>query len=212
MTRAEIKNFAKERLGRNIFGNLWLTALLICFIATALESFAGAIGLGLGAFVLVGPLEFGMSYAFLKLARDGETPNVEDLFKGFTQDFAQNFLIGLLIGIFTFLWSLLLIVPGIVKAYAYSRAYYIKADHPDYDWRACIKGSMELMRGHKWELFVLDLSFLGWYIVGSLCLGIGTFWVVPYHLESRAVFYNQLCGRTGYEGIPAYAQGYDAEL
>ena len=192
MTRAEIKNFAKERLGRNIFGNLWLTALLICFIATALESFAGAIGLGLGAFVLVGPLEFGMSYAFLKLARDGETPNVEDLFKGFTQDFAQNFLIGLLIGIFTFLWSLLLIVPGIVKAYAYSQAYYIKADHPDYDWRACINESKRLMNGHKGELFVLDLSFIGWYIVGALCLGVGTLWVTPYYQAAHAHFYQTL--------------------
>ena len=212
MTRQEIKNFAKQRLGNQIFGNLWLTALLICFIAAAMESFAGAFGLGLGAFVLVGPLEFGMSYVFLKLARDGETPKVEDLFKGFSLDFAQNFLIGLLTAIFVFLWSLLLIVPGIIKGYAYSMAYFIKADHPDYDWRACIKGSMEMMRGHKWELFVLDLSFIGWYIVGSLCLGIGTLWVVPYHLESRAVFYNQLCGGAGYDQIPTYAEAYDPEM
>ena len=88
-------------------------------------------------------------------------------------------------------------------------AYYIKADHPDYDWRACIKGSMELMRGHKWKLFILDLSFLGWYIVGSLCFGVGTLWVIPYHMEARAVFYDQICGGSGH--VPADVRSYDPE-
>lgn len=73
--------------------------------------------------------------------------------------------------------------------YAYSMAYYIKLDHPDYGWKACIDESRRLMDGHKWEKFVLDLSFLGWIIVGSLCLGVGTLWVTPYMEATNAQFY-----------------------
>ena len=93
------------------------------------------------------------------------------------------------------------IIPGIVKAYAYSMAYYIKLDHPDYGWNACITASRQLMDGHKWEKFVLDLSFLGWIIVGSLCLGVGTLWVTPYMEAANAQFYEYV--RT----CPSVAEG-----
>ena len=195
MTRREIKELAKERLGRQIFGNIWMLGLLICFIFSAVEAAAGAAIAGIGAIIVMGPMTYGLSWVFLKLARDGQTPEIGDLFSGFTTDFGQNFLIGLLTNIFRFLWGLLFIIPGIIKSYAYSMAYYIKADHPNYDWRQCIQESCDMMRGHKWELFVLDLSFIGWYIVGSLCLGVGVLWVAPYHMEARAVFYDQLCGQ-----------------
>ena len=76
-----------------------------------------------------------------------------------------------------------------MKAYSYSMAYYIKLDHPDYGWNACISASRQLMNGHKWEKFVLDLSFLGWIIVGALCLGVGTLWVTPYMEAANAQFY-----------------------
>ena len=98
-------------------------------------------------------------------------------------------LLQIVISIFVFLWSLLFVIPGIVKMYAYSMAYYVKLDHPDYGWKACIDESRQLMDGHKWEKFVLDLSFLGWIIVGSLCLGVGTLWVTPYMEATNAQFY-----------------------
>ena len=66
---------------------------------------------------------------------------------------------------------------------------FIKADHPSYDWRECLDASSELTYGHRWELFVLDLSFIGWQIVGSLCLGIGTFWVNAYREATIAEYY-----------------------
>ena len=114
------------------------------------------------------------------------------MFKGFSSDFGQNLLIGLMTAIFTALWSLLLIVPGIVKAYSYSMVYYIKADHPEYDWRQCIAESQAMMNGHKMDLFILDLSFIGWMIVGSLCLGVGTLWVSAYMEAARAHFYESI--------------------
>ena len=195
MTRAEIKRLARERLGGKIFGNVWLMALLACLVFSAVEAAAGAILAGIGAIIIVGPMTYGLNWLFLKQAREGGEINIGDLFSGFNADFGQTLLIGLMTTIFTFLWGLLFIIPGIVKAYAYSMAFYIKADHPNYGWRECLDASIEMMRGHKWELFMLDLSFLGWLIVGALCLGLGTLWVAPYQQQSRAIFYNSLCGK-----------------
>ena len=192
MTRREIKAQARAQLGGKIFGNYWMIALLVMLIIGALEAAAGSIIPGLGALIVTGPLAYGACWLFLKQRRDGEKMNVGDVFCGFTTDFGQNFLIGLMTAIFTFLWGLLFVIPGIVKSYAYSMAYYIKADNPDYDWRECINASRELMRGHKWEKFVLDLSFLGWYIIGALLFGIGTLWVVPYHTAATTIFYDNL--------------------
>lgn len=203
MTRFEIKAIARERLGGRIFGNNWMMALLICVIVTAICGIAGSIIPGIGAVIVIGPMMYAQCLIFLNLARNGGAAEYRDLFRGFTDDFGQNFLIGLLTQIFAFLWGLLFVIPGIVKSYAYSMAYYVKAENPDYDWRQCINESTELMRGHKWDLFVLDLSFLGWYIVGSLCLGVGTLWVVPYHMEARAVFYDDIRA-----GAPGTDRGY----
>ena len=192
MTRSELKARARAQLGNKIFGSIWLYAVLACFVCGAICAAAGSIIPGLGAFIVIGPMSYGLKYLFLKQARDGQEMQLGDLFKGFTDDFGQTLLIGLLSNIFIMLWSLLLIVPGIVKSYAYSMAYYIKVDHPEYDWRQCIAESQAMMKGHKGELFMLDLSFIGWLIVGAMCLGVGTLWVNPYMEASRAQFYENI--------------------
>ena len=192
MTREQIKERSKAQLGSNIFGNLWLMALLVCFVYSAIISAASAITYSVGAIILAGPLSYGLSWVMLGLARGSGAVKVEDLFKGFTNDFGKNLILGVMISIYTFLWSLLFVIPGIVKAYAYSMAYYIRLDHPEYDWSTCIKESERMMDGHKADLFVQDLSFIGWFIVGGLCLGIGTLWVYPYCSLARANFYESV--------------------
>lgn len=192
MARQEIKARAKDQLGNNLFCNAWLFAVLACFIFSVICSAAGSIIVGIGAVIVTGPLSFGLNYLFLKQARDHQPMDLGDMFKGFSSDFGQNLLTGLMTAIFTALWSLLLIVPGIVKAYSYSMVYYIKADHPEYDWRQCIAESQAMMNGHKMDLFILDLSFIGWMIVGSLCLGVGTLWVSAYMEAARAHFYESI--------------------
>ena len=179
--RALLKANAKE----NLRGN-WGTAILVLLIAHVLLS-ASSMVVAVGELILLGPLETGVALVFLKLSYR-EPAEVGDLFQPF-QNFVNTFFAGFLSAIFTFLWSLLFVIPGIVKMYAYSMAYYIKLDHPDYGWKACIDESRQLMDGHKWEKFVLDLSFLGWIIVGSLCLGVGTLWVTPYMEATNAQFY-----------------------
>ena len=171
MDRAELKARARAQLGGGIFQNLWMTALAACLLIGLIGAAAGSILPGIGALLVTGPLEYGMAFIFLKQARDHQPMQLGDMFRGFQDDFGGTFLIGLMTSLFTFLWSLL------------------KLDHPDYGWKACIYESRRLMDGHKWEKFVLDLSFLGWIIVGSLCLGVGTLWVTPYMAAADAQFY-----------------------
>lgn len=192
MTRYEMKERAKQSLGGGIFQSKWVMAMVVCLIQGAVIGAVSTSLLGVGSVLVLGPLTFAVSYMFLKQARDGENMSLNHLLIGFTGDFAGNLVLGLMISIFVALWSLLLVIPGIVKTYGYAMAYYVKADHPEYDWRACMHASENMMRGHKMELFVLDLSFIGWYIVGGLCAGIGTLFVVPYHNAARTQFYENL--------------------
>ena len=189
MDRAELKARARAQLGGGIFQNLWMMGLAVCLLIGLLESAATTILPAIGALIVIGPLEYGQAYIFLKQARDRQPVQLGDMFRGFQDDFGGTFLIGFLSQLFVALWSLLFLIPGIVKSYAYSMAYYVKLDHPDYGWKACIDESRRLMNGHKWEKFVLDLSFLGWILVGALCLGVGTLWVTPYMAATEAQFY-----------------------
>jgi uncharacterized membrane protein len=93
----------------------------------------------------------------------------------------------ILMGIFVFLWSLLLIIPGIIAAYRYRMALYILIDNPKLGALDCIRASSELMRGHKGELFVLDLSFLGWVLLTAFPFV--TVWVTPYMQTTYANYY-----------------------
>ena len=192
MQRRILKERAKLILGGRIFSDTWLWALLALAIADAIHSLAGTVLPGVGALLVTGPMALGSSYVILKLVRTRQKIDFKDLFAGFSQDIGQNILLGFLSSLFVALWSLLFVIPGIVKAYGYGMIYYIKADHPEYDWRTCLQASQQMMYGHKMDLFVLDLSFIGWYFVGSLCLGVGALWVHPYHETTRALFYEQL--------------------
>ena len=99
--------------------------------------------------------------------------------------------------ILTFLWSLLLVIPGIVKSYSYSQAYYIFYDTYEHTgekpgYLDTITASRRIMDGHKGELFMLDLSFIGWHILAIMTLGIGYLWLTPYISATKAAFYDNL--------------------
>ncbi|MBO4674986.1 MAG: DUF975 family protein [Elusimicrobiaceae bacterium] len=124
-----------------------------------------------------------------------KNPAYKRLFTGFTNGFiyAINvFCTQLLMGIFIFLWSLLLIVPGIMKGFSYSMSLYILVDHPEYSPLEAIKKSKEMMYGHRMELFVLILRFIPWILLGIITLFIGFIWVTPYISTACCEFYLQL--------------------
>lgn len=104
--------------------------------------------------------------------------------------------LAILEGVFIFLWSLLLYVPGIIAAYRYRQALFILLDHPEMSALECITASKEMMRGHKGELFALDLSFLGWMILEWLFSPLAI-WLMPYREITYANYYNALPGSRG---------------
>lgn len=111
-------------------------------------------------------------------------------------------------GLLIFLWSLLLVVPGIIAAYRYRLALYLLIDHPELSVFQCLRESSRLMKGHKWELFVLDLSFLGWAILSALpVIGYAVqIWLTPYSGLTYALYYEKL---RGVEAEPVYAEPWE---
>ena len=141
-------------------------------------------------FILGGTVNLGYT-RFLLDQHDGNELNFRTLFSQFDR-FGVGFLQKFLRGLYIFLWSLLLIVPGIVKTYSYAMTPYILADHPEMTANEAITASRKLMDGHKWELFVLQLSFIGWHFVGMLTFGLAYIWIIPYMSTTTAHFYNYL--------------------
>lgn len=108
------------------------------------------------------------------------------------------------VGIFVFLWSLLLIVPGIIAAYRYSMANYLLITRPELGIMDCIRESKRLTQGHKAELFTLDLSFLGWFLLGIIPI-IGwalMVWVVPYRNLSSLLYFEHYSAADGQQTAP----------
>ena len=138
-------------------------------------------------------LMIGIGYAsFCLNAARGAAAGFGALFDGFTNFFRLLWL-GVVTGVFLFLWSLLLVVPGIIAAYRYSMAFFIQLDHPDKGALQCLRESREMTRGHKWQLFVLDLSFLGWMLLGMIPF-VSVF-TDPYMTITRAQYYRVLSGQ-----------------
>lgn len=94
--------------------------------------------------------------------------------------------------LFTFLWSLLLIVPGIIKSFSYAMAMYIWSENKEMGALEAINKSKKMMDGHKMDYFVLGLSFIGWILLGCITLGIALIYVIPYMETTMANFYNSI--------------------
>ena len=121
----------------------------------------------------------------------GEKPSAGDSFCGF-DDFWSAFKVTFLTGLYTFLWSLLFVIPGIVKSFSYSMSMYILAENKGMSARECITASKYMTNGYKMDLFVLGLSFIGWAMLCGLTLGIAAIWVVPYMNATYANAYQSL--------------------
>ncbi len=192
---ALLRENARKQLGENIFKSKWLMMLAVCAMLPLAEAAATSLFVfGVIAVIIVaGPLHYGVARATVECV-EGEKWDVSHAFVGFSENFGHSAMLGFLRGLFTFLWSLLFIVPGIVKIYSYATCFYIQQEQNNKGIEPidCITKSRQMMDGHKWQLFCLDFSFLGWYIVGALCLGIGVFFVAPYHQTARANFYEAL--------------------
>ena len=147
----------------------------------------GLVGLVLSLLVF-NPLIVGCRRFFLQNSRGGA--ELSELGAGFKGDWGNVVLVMFLRNLFTFLWALLFVIPGIVKAYSYRMVPYLLRDHPELTGTQVITVSRQMMNGHKWRAFVLDLSFLGWLILSVLTAGIlYIFYVGPYIHATDAELY-----------------------
>lgn len=149
--------------------------------------------LGIVSFILGGTVELGYAKFLLK-QYDRKELQFSDLFSQFERfgtGFAQKFLRTL----YTCLWALLLVIPGIVKGLSYAMTPFILEEHPEMTASEAIKASMKLMDGHKMDLFILGLTFLGWEILACLTMGIGFLFLNPYMNAAYAAFYRNISGQ-----------------
>ena len=159
--------------------------------ATATSSVSSVVSI-LGIFIAVF-FEVGIAWFAYTVYR-GEQPDVGNLFVGFKDGRFGRVLGGmLLVTLYTILWSLLFIIPGIIKAYQYSMMPYLLIDRSDLSIKECFAMSKEMTAGHKWNLFVLDLSVIGWLLLAVLTFGIlDIFYVTPYLTLAQAGAYDYL--------------------
>ncbi len=185
---SNLKNEAIAALEGN-----WVTAAVVTFVYMVICGGASLIpAIGSLVSLIISPLlVFGLTILFYELLRDKRALEVGRLFDGF-QDFGRIFGTGILMQIYVILWSLLLIVPGIIKSYSYALTYYILKDEPELKYNAAIEKSMQMMDGYKMKLFLLDLGFIGWGLLSCLTLGLGFLLLIPYMQTAHAAFYEDL--------------------
>jgi uncharacterized membrane protein len=218
-TRSELKNIAKKKL-KGFYWQAFLVSLILVISggshnrldlggssstgSTTTGGGGSEFTLGIVLIAVIGVLVFlalriflgyilevgGRKY-FIELSR-GES-EISYLLKFFDKKYYKNIITVLLYrGIYIFLWSLLLIIPGIIKMYQYRFVAYIMAENPDLDHNQALNLSREMTAGQKLDIFILDLSFLGWFILGALFFGIGVLFVQPYYDAVNAELYQKV--------------------
>ena len=175
-------NIGSEPFSASAFSAVFIVVfiLLFCFIIVYSLIYS----------IVSGVIQLGYAQLLLN-QQDGRNYSPKDMFSQFyraKEGFWQIFLRG----IFTFLWSLLLIVPGIIKSYSYAMTPFIMAEHPELSAKEAIRASQALMKGHKAALFRLDLSFLGWELLTALTFGRGFYVINPYKNTAYAIFYRSI--------------------
>ena len=170
---------------QTLFGSVPRILVIYLAIAGTFASF-----LSIVQFVLGGVIQLGYC-KYLLNQHDGQSADIKDLFSMFDM-FKEGFLQALLRSIYTFLWALLFIIPGIVKSFSYAMTPFILLENPNMSAKEAITASKKLMDGHKGELFILGLSFIGWEFLCVLTCGIGYLFLNPYMNAAHAAFYRNL--------------------
>ena len=202
MNRAELKANAKVQIKGKI-GILFLITVIIAVVSSVAGFVLGLIPVvgSIAAAVIVTPaFSLSLIRVYMNVVNGGE-PAAGDSFSGF-DDFWSAFKVTFLTGLYTFLWSLLFVIPGIIKGFSYSMSMYILAENKGKSARECIEESKKMTDGHKMELFVLGLSFIGWALLGCITFGIAYIWIIPYMNATSTNAYYYLQGLNAPEVAP----------
>lgn len=164
---------------------------IICIFLLAL-SIICIIGMAIQAF-LCNVVEVGLCSYFIKSSVQKSDSGFAELFYGFSCGNYRNIVkVMFMQKLFIALWSLLLVIPGIIKTYEYAMVPYILAEDKNIDYKEALQRSKDMMHGHKFELWILQLSFVGWILLGLLACCIGTIFVLPYQNATYAEYYLEL--------------------
>ncbi|MBT6236192.1 MAG: DUF975 family protein [Bacteroidetes bacterium] len=197
MPNQEIIQYAKEKVSAN--WGMAILAFVIYIVVSSLLSFVP-----FGSIILTGPLVLGLSIWSLNILRNDEF-DLESLFAGFN-NFAKALGTYLLMVLLIILWSLLFIIPGIVKSLAYSQVIFILADEPEIGAMDALRKSEAMMKGNKTKYFLLGL-ILGLLAIACIfTLGIGFLFLFPVSKVAMAKFYEEV--RMKYDG----ESGFDSEI
>ncbi len=187
------ENSVLMKMGRESLKGNWGLAigafLVVYLISGAIQSIHEGGG-SILYLIIAGPFTLGMAKFSLAYSRHQE-PRFEQVFEGF-QQFGRTLGAYLLIVLYVFLWLLLLIVPGIIAALAYSMTFFIMTDDVSVKTADALKKSKQMMVGYKWKLFGLYLRFFGWALLCILTLGIGFLWLTPWMHVTFAHFYDDI--------------------
>lgn len=187
----KFKAEAKEQLKGN-----WKVPALITFIVFLLQGLVSgtqrtvyhtetlygssvSVTISIVGTIVNGILTLAMVYYYINLKKDKANTTFHTFLDGLNMWF-KGMCAQLWQSLWIFLWILLLIIPGIVKAFAYSQMFYILAENPTMSVRKAMKISMAMTKGAKGDLFVMGFSFIGWVLLGIITLGIGFLWIIPY--------------------------------
>ena len=184
-----------RNLGWAQLSGRWTPAALFTLVYIAISIAAGSLT---GPFVclvslLLLPMSYSYSVAFLDDKRSASEFKIEQLFDGY-KDFLRIMGTMLLTEVYIVLWTLLLIVPGVIKAISYSQTQFILKDYPELSYNEAIERSMAMMEGHKMQYFFMALSFIGWILLAIISCGILSLWVNPYISATNAHFYEYVKG------------------
>ena len=196
-TNPELRNEAKAFMAGN-----WKSAVIITLVNVLIITAFELLNIGdstitkilyfVSLIAVLLPLNYGYLMTFLRFSR-GENLAVENLFTMFKGDYyKKSVVLGLLVGIYTLLWTLLLIVPGLIKSLSYALAPYIMIDNPELSAEEAICKSMKMMEGHKMDLFLIQLGYVGLGLLSMLLLGIPLLWLMPYYQVVYAKFYEEI--------------------
>ena len=203
MDRVEIKSLAKEKIKGNLW-TIWKPMLIVVIVSAlasgignALTEKLGLLGSLLSLALTLAASVFSTAYVLwvLKFVR-GEEASINTIIDCVKEKWSQILITVILVSVYIILWSLLFVIPGIIKALAYTMALYLVVD-TDLTGNDAIKESMRMMDGYKWNYFVFQLSFLGWCLLAPLTLGILYIWLIPYMTVAETIYYERLKEKTG---------------
>ena len=182
MSRVECKEKARE-----ILKNQWPIGFVVILIQSLIASALSSVTFGIGLLLLQSSLLIAVYNVFIN-GYAGKKYEINDMLIGVGDNLSNKICLSVLKTIYLALWSLLFVIPGIVKTYSYYVAEFIAMKNPELSASECITKSREIMDGHKWELFVFQLSFIGWHLLAMLTCGILYIWVYPYIIQATIVY------------------------